>query len=105
MLNKTLISLALSAAFSASLEQGEDSLVLGKDTINLLTPTELQTLVSDGMTGELMTVLSSLNKVYVDLSNLAEAYEALKVLNGVGKVDCHDYFNDLDLAGLKELID
>ena len=52
-----------------------------------------------------MTVLSSLNKVYVDLSNLAEAYEALKVLNGVGKVDCHDYFNDLDLAGLKELID
>ena len=39
MLNKTLISLALSVAFTASLEQGEDSTILGKDTINLLTPT------------------------------------------------------------------
>ena len=63
MFAKTLMSLTISIATVTSVE-----LTAKEDTIAILTPDELKMLIEDGMTEELVTSLSSLNTVYMDLT-------------------------------------
>ena len=62
-------------------------LVKKEDITNLLTPTELHTLASEGMTAELITSLSSSTTVYIDITEPIEAYEAIKALVGESYCD------------------
>ena len=67
-----LISQAILTAAVAALK-----IATSEEDSTHLTPAELQTLIDDGMTEDDLTTFSSLNKVYIEITELDEAIDAL----------------------------
>ena len=91
-----LISQAILTAAVAALK-----MATSEEDSNHLTPAELQTLIDNEMTEDALTTFSSLNKVYIEITELDEAIDALIDLKGEEEPETKAY----DMALLKLKID